>query len=51
MFDVMEEGRLTIDKYGFHKEIDSPTTVLATTNPEHGEWYLDIIDKGQIPLR
>jgi DNA replicative helicase MCM subunit Mcm2 (Cdc46/Mcm family) len=51
MFDVMEEGRLTIDKYGFHKEIDSPTTVLATTNPEHGEWYMDIIDKGQIPLR
>jgi replicative DNA helicase Mcm len=51
LFDVMEEGKLTIDKYAFHKEIDSPTTVLATTNPDHGEWYLDIIDKGQIPLR
>ena len=51
LFDVMEEGKLTLDKYGFHKEIDSPTTVLATTNPEHGEWYMDIIDKGQIPLR
>lgn len=51
LFDVMEEGRLTLDKYGFHKEIDSPTTVLATTNPEHGEWYMDFIDKGQIPLR
>jgi DNA replicative helicase MCM subunit Mcm2 (Cdc46/Mcm family) len=51
LFDVMEEGKLTLDKYGFHKEIDSPTTVLATTNPEHGEWYLDIVDKGQIPLR
>ena len=46
LFDVTEEGKLTIDKYGFHKEIDSPTTVLATTNPEHGEWYLDMIDKG-----
>ena len=51
LFDAMEEGKLTIDKYGFHKEIDSPTTVLATTNPEHGEWYMDAIDKGQIPLR
>jgi DNA replicative helicase MCM subunit Mcm2 (Cdc46/Mcm family) len=51
LFDVMEEGKLTVDKYGFHKEIDSPTTVLGTTNPESGEWYADIIDKGQIPLR
>ena len=51
LFDVMEEGKLTLDKYGFHKEIDSPTTVLATTNPEHGEWYMDTVDKGQIPLR
>jgi replicative DNA helicase Mcm len=51
LFDVMEEGKLTLDKYGFHKEIDSPTTVLGTTNPESGEWYMDIIDKGQIPLR
>jgi hypothetical protein len=25
--------------------------VLGTTNPESGEWYMDIIDKGQIPLR
>jgi replicative DNA helicase Mcm len=47
----MEEGKLTLDKYGFHKEIDSPTTVLGTTNPESGEWYSDIIDKDQIPLR
>jgi DNA replicative helicase MCM subunit Mcm2 (Cdc46/Mcm family) len=51
LFDVMEEGKLTLDKYGFHKEIDSPTTVLGTTNPEGGKWYMDIIDKGQIPLR
>lgn len=47
----MEEGRLTLDKYGFHKEIDSPATVLATTNSELDEWYMDFIDKGQIPLR
>jgi|GEM_PF-1717052 len=51
LFDAMEEGKLTLDKYGFHKEVDSPTTVLGTTNPDSGEWYSDIIDKGQIPLR
>jgi DNA replicative helicase MCM subunit Mcm2 (Cdc46/Mcm family) len=51
LFDVMEEGKLTLDKHGFHKEIDSPTTVLGTTNPDSGEWYADVIDKGQIPLR
>jgi DNA replicative helicase MCM subunit Mcm2 (Cdc46/Mcm family) len=51
LFDVMEEGKLTLDKYGFHKEIDSPTTVLSTTNPQSGEWYDNVLDKGQIPLR
>ena len=51
LFDVMEEGRLTVDKYGFHREIDSPTTVLGTTNPQGGEWYLGSIEKRQIPLR
>ncbi len=51
LFDVMEEGLLTLDKYGFHREIESPTTVLGTTNPEGGEWYMDVIDKGKIPLR
>lgn len=30
LFDVMEEGLLTLDKYGFHREIESPTTVLGT---------------------
>jgi DNA replicative helicase MCM subunit Mcm2 (Cdc46/Mcm family) len=25
--------------------------VLATTNPEHGEWYFDNVEKRQIPLR
>ena len=51
LFDVMEEGMLTLDKYGFHREIESPTTVLGTTNPEGGEWYMDIVEKGKIPLR
>jgi replicative DNA helicase Mcm len=51
LFDVMEEGLLTLDKYGFHREIESPTTVLGTTNPEGGEWYMDVVEKGKIPLR
>lgn len=36
--DVMEEGRFTIDKYGIFQEIDSPTTIIATTNPHGGRW-------------
>jgi replicative DNA helicase Mcm len=51
LFDVMEEGMLTLDKYGFHREIESPTTVLGTTNPEGSEWYMDVVEKGKIPLR
>ena len=47
----MEEGKLTLDKYGFHKEIDSPTTVLATTNPTWGVVFGYVLTKGQIPLR
>jgi DNA replicative helicase MCM subunit Mcm2 (Cdc46/Mcm family) len=51
LFDAMEEGKFTIDKYAFHKEIDSPTTVLGTTNPATGDWYAGIIERDQIPLR
>ena len=51
LFDIMEGGKLTIFKYGFHKEIDSPTTILGTTNPESGEWHFTVVNKGQIPLR
>jgi DNA replicative helicase MCM subunit Mcm2 (Cdc46/Mcm family) len=36
--DVMEEGRFTIDKYGIYQEIDSPTTIIATSNPNGGYW-------------
>jgi DNA replicative helicase MCM subunit Mcm2 (Cdc46/Mcm family) len=36
--DILEEGRFTIDKYGIYQEIDSPTTVIATTNPDGGYW-------------
>jgi DNA replicative helicase MCM subunit Mcm2 (Cdc46/Mcm family) len=51
LFGCMEEGKFTIDKFGFHREIDAPTTVLATTNPETSEWFNNVIEKGQIPLR
>ena len=36
--DVLEEGRFTIDKHGIYQEIDSPTTIIATTNP-HGTYW------------
>jgi DNA replicative helicase MCM subunit Mcm2 (Cdc46/Mcm family) len=51
LFDVMEEGKFTIDKFGFHREIDTPTTVLGTTNPETAEWHNNVVEKNQIPLR
>jgi DNA replicative helicase MCM subunit Mcm2 (Cdc46/Mcm family) len=50
LHDVMEEGFFSIDKYAFHREIEAPTTVLGTTNPEGGEWYRDIVEIGKIPL-
>ena len=36
--DILEEGRFTIDKHGIYQEIDSPTTIIATTNPDGGYW-------------
>jgi DNA replicative helicase MCM subunit Mcm2 (Cdc46/Mcm family) len=40
LLDIMEKGRFTIDKYGNHQEIDSPTTIIATANP-HGTYWKD----------
>ena len=51
LFGAMEEGKFTVDKHGFHREIEAPTTVLGTTNPERGTWHNDVVEKGQIPLR
>jgi DNA replicative helicase MCM subunit Mcm2 (Cdc46/Mcm family) len=51
LLGAMEEGRFTIDKYGFHREIEAPTTVLGTTNPETSDWFNNVIAKNQIPLR
>jgi replicative DNA helicase Mcm len=36
--DVLEEGQFTKTAYGRNQEIDSPTTIIATTNPEGGYW-------------
>jgi replicative DNA helicase Mcm len=51
--DVLEEGRFTIDKHGIYQQIDSPTTIIATTNPHGGRWNRSIgspsID--QIPVK
>jgi replicative DNA helicase Mcm len=50
LYDVMEEGKKTIDSYTFHKEIAAQTSVLATTNPLRGKWQNDTVSTGQIPL-
>jgi replicative DNA helicase Mcm len=50
--DVLEEGRFTIDKHGIYQQIDSPTTIIATTNPHGGRWNSSVgpsID--QIPVK
>ena len=38
LIDIAEEGRCTVDKYGTHFEIDSPTTIIATANPYNVTW-------------
>ncbi|HEY9387482.1 MAG TPA: hypothetical protein VIP70_10615 [Nitrososphaeraceae archaeon] len=38
LLDIMEEGKFTIDKYGIHQDIDSPTTIIATSNPHGAYW-------------
>jgi len=50
LFDVMEQGMLTLDKYGFHREIESPTTVLGTINPEGISMVTHLIDKKMIDV-
>jgi DNA replicative helicase MCM subunit Mcm2 (Cdc46/Mcm family) len=41
LLDVMEEGEFTINKHGFNSRIQSPTTIIASTNlrnPNVPEW-------------
>lgn len=50
--DVLEEGRFTIDKHGIYQEIDSPTTIIATTNPHGGYWERSIAPSlDQLPIK
>jgi DNA replicative helicase MCM subunit Mcm2 (Cdc46/Mcm family) len=48
--DILEEGRFTIDKHGIYQEIASPTTIIATTNPEGGYWN-SIPSLDQLPIK
>ncbi len=34
--DVMEEGKFSLDKHRIFRQIDSPTTLIATSNPHGG---------------
>ncbi len=51
LLDVMEEGRFTVDKYGIHVNIKSPTTIVATANPTGVKWNDAFkIDSSEIPV-
>ena len=50
LLDVMEEGKFTIDKYGIHAEIDSPTTIIGTTNQLNAEWSDSKASNNEIPV-
>jgi DNA replicative helicase MCM subunit Mcm2 (Cdc46/Mcm family) len=48
--DILEEGRFTKNAYGIYQEIDSPTTIIATTNPESTYWN-GAPSLDQLPIR
>jgi replicative DNA helicase Mcm len=50
LIDILEEGHTTLDKYGRHYEIDSPTTIIATANPNGISWRTNIVSKDDIPI-
>jgi replicative DNA helicase Mcm len=50
LLDIAEEGRCTIDKYGLHLEIDSPTTIITTANPYNQTWRGTEMNKDEIPV-
>ena len=51
LLDVMEEGSFTVDKYGIHVNIRSPTTIIATANPTGIKWNDPFkIDSSEIPV-
>jgi len=50
LIDILEEGHPTLDKYGRHYEIDSPTTIIATANPNGISWKTTTVSKDDIPI-
>lgn len=50
--DTLEEGRFTIDKHGIYQEIDSPTTIILTTNPHGDRWNRSVGPSlDQVPIK
>ena len=39
LLDIMEEGEFTNNKYGFNSKIESPTTIIASTNLQKPETW------------
>ena len=51
LYDVMEEGAFNLNKHGFYKPIDAPTTIIATTNQIGATWKeTDKISDSELPI-
>ncbi|KAA2279393.1 hypothetical protein [Candidatus Nitrosocosmicus sp. SS] len=54
LLDAMEEGEFSINKHGIHSDIESPTTIVGSTNLLKPTYHADITDGNislsQIPL-
>lgn len=52
LLDVLEEGRINLDKMGRRYTIPAPTTVIATANPISGKWNSNqVATKEEIELK
>lgn len=51
LYDVMQEGHFNLNKHGFDKPIEAPTTIIATTNPIGATWQdADRISDSELPI-
>ncbi|MEO9321530.1 MAG: hypothetical protein ABI361_12755 [Nitrososphaera sp.] len=51
LFDIMAEGCFNVNKHGFDKPIDAPTTIIASTNQIGATWEnKDRISDSELPL-
>ena len=51
LLDAMEEGEFSVDKYGIHVTIKSPSTIVATANPTGTKWNDPVkISNVEIPV-